>query len=452
MTGEPLLLSNLTEFMGRDLVLHWGSGLVIALVLLAMTKRYHHALIMPGILLAATGLFYGVVWQSHAPLDRIRAQGWLLGPFPAGNLWQPLTPAGFGQVHWGVITQHSSTLGLLVFVSLLSLILTNGGIELALGRDLDLNQELRAVGIANVMAGLGSTMAGNQALPSTLLVHKMGASSRLTGLFKTLPCFAVLLLGPAFLAYFPKPILGSLLLFLGLDLLWQWLYQIWFRLDWVDYLTILVTLVVVNWVGFMVGIAIGFAMTAIQFLYGCTQTSPIATDAESPLSGVVREKSPKEKGDWPGLAHIEGKVDWIDLQGFLFFGNAAVLFQRLRSRLIHPTDDQSPNYLVLNFQAVLGMDASAVLTFKKVLKLARDAQVTVVFSQVSEPLQRQLIRGQGLDLESEYCVLCETPAPLPGQLPPLDPPSVEVPAVVSSEGIQAPGKANPVQLRANAGP
>lgn len=403
MTGEPLTFANLAWFIELDPALHWGTGLIIALVLLIMTKQFRHSLIMPGILFAATGLFYGAVWQSHVPLTTIRDRGWLLGPFSAGDLWQPLTRQSLEQVHWDVIIQHSDILGLLVFVSLLSLVLTNGGIELALGQDLDLNRELRAVGMANLAAGLGSTMAGNQALPSTLLVHKMGAASRLTGLFKALPCIAVLFLGPAFLAYFPKPILGSLLLFLGLDLLWQWLYKIWFRLAWDDYFTILVTLVVINWVGFMVGIVVGFCMTVIQFLYNCTQKSPIELDGLSKNNVITtKDKSVMAAAE---LTHPHGKLEWIDLQGFLFFGNATFLFQKLRSRILYSQTGNTPDGFILNFQSVLGLDASAVLSFNKLLKLAQDEQFTLVFSQVSEPLQKKLIRGQGLDLESDYCVL-----------------------------------------------
>ena len=408
MTGEPLTFSHLTWFFDVDPAMHWGVGLVIAVVLLVMTKRYQQSLMMPGILLAATGLFYGAVWQSHLPLETIREQGWLLGPFPDGNLWQPLTHASFGYVHWDVIVQHSSTLGLLVFVSLLSLVLTNGGIELALGRDLDLNRELRTIGIANFVAGLGSTMAGNQALPSTLLVHKMGAASRLTGLFKAVPCITVLCLGPAFLVYFPKPILGSLLLYLGLDLLWQWLYKIWFKLSWYDYLTIVVVLVAINWLGFIVGIGIGLGITALQFLYGCTQASPIEPVGLTQQGDSDTKVTSDAVTAW--LDQTQDNVDWIDLKGFLFFGNAATLFQQLRARILHPPTGQTPDYLVLNFQSVLGLDASAVLSFSKLMKLANDQQLTLVFSQVAEPLQRQLSRGQGMDLESDYCMLCETQA------------------------------------------
>ncbi|MGB5917290.1 MAG: SulP family inorganic anion transporter [Phormidesmis sp.] len=418
ITGEALTFANLAWFFQPEPMLHWGVSLTIAVVLLVMTKRSQHSLIMPSILLAVTLLFYGVVWQSRLPLNTIRAQGWLLGPFPAGNLWQPLAWHDLAQVRWDVIAQSGGTLGLLVFVSLLSLVLTNGGIELALGRNLDLNQELRAIGLANIVAGLASTMAGNQALPSTLLVHKMGADSRLTGLFKALPCCTVLLLGPAFLAYFPKPILGSLLLFLGLDLLWKWLYQVWFQLGWDDYLTIVMTLVVINWVGFITGIAVGCCLIAVQFLYQCVQTSPFETKFELKEAGAEAEMTVGALSSGPfqnqpfknQLFQNKEKLSWVDLQGFLFFGNAVFLFQELRSQILQSSHSEAIDHLVINFQSVLGLDASAVLSFSKLMKLANDEKFTLVFSQISEPLRRQLIRGQGMALESDYCVLCETQA------------------------------------------
>ncbi|MGB3672184.1 MAG: SulP family inorganic anion transporter, partial [Phormidesmis sp.] len=370
ITGEALTFANLAWFFQPEPMLHWGVSLTIAVVLLVMTKRSQHSLIMPSILLAVTLLFYGVVWQSRLPLNTIRAQGWLLGPFPAGNLWQPLAWHDLAQVRWDVIAQSGGTLGLLVFVSLLSLVLTNGGIELALGRNLDLNQELRAIGLANIVAGLASTMAGNQALPSTLLVHKMGADSRLTGLFKALPCCTVLLLGPAFLAYFPKPILGSLLLFLGLDLLWKWLYQVWFQLGWDDYLTIVMTLVVINWVGFITGIAVGCCLIAVQFLYQCVQTSPFETKFELKEAGAEAEMTVGALSSGPfknqpfknQLFQNKEKLSWVDLQGFLFFGNAVFLFQELRSQILQSSHSEAIDHLVINFQSVLGLDASAVLS------------------------------------------------------------------------------------------
>lgn len=405
MTDEAPTWNRLGWFLSPAVFAHWGTGLAIALALLIVTKRYQQSLLMPGILLGSTGLFYGaLLWGLRLPLTEIRRQGWLLGPFPTGHLWQPLGRADLAQVHWETIGHCGGTLGLLVFVSLLSLILTNGGIELALGQELDINRELRAIGLANLVAGLGSTMVGNQALPSTLLVHKMGATSRLTGVFKALFCGVVLLLGPTFLAYFPKPVLGSLLLFLGLDLLWQWLYKAWFRLPWSEYFIVAATLAAIVWLGFVAGITAGFCLAALQFLYGCAIVPMLAAGGQPQAAAAA-----------DGSASLQAQTAEVDLQGFLFFGNAARLFQQVRSHLLHPTEDM--DRLVLNFSAVLGADASAVVSLSKLTQLAKEKQVTLVFKGVSAALQQRLCRGQVLDLDSPYCQLEPQANPDTGEAP-----------------------------------
>lgn len=299
-------------------------------------------------------------------------------------------------MQWGTILRASPNLGLLVFISLLSLVLTNGSIELAVEKDLDLNRELKAVGLANLVAGLGSTMVGNQALPSTLLVHRLGAANRLTGVFKAVPCFMVLLLGPTFLNYFPKPILGSLLLFLGINLLWQWLYDAWFRLPLVDYLTILVMLVGINTTGFIPGIGIGVGMATAQFLVQCSRletTSRVELAANPAMTELPEKPAPESQGDWLN------RVDCVSLQGLLFFGTAKAMCQQLSDRILHPTPEGTPQpYLILDFAAVLTMDSSAAMGLSKLAKLAQKHDCTLVFCQLSDRFKDQLLKTQALDL------------------------------------------------------
>jgi SulP family sulfate permease len=420
MTGEDLTLAHLGWLCQGEQCLHWLTGLAIAAVLLWATKTFHHYLVMPVVLTLATLVFYSLVWAGQAPLDLVRQQGWLLGPFPQGNLWQPLTLTSLAQVQWGAIYRAGPTLGLLVFVSLLSLVLTNGSIELAVEKDLDLNRELKAVGLANLVAGLGSTMAGNQALPSTLLVHRLGAANRLTGIFKALPCLLVLVLGPAFLNYFPKPILGSLLLFLGLDLLWQWLYGAWFKLPWGDYLILLVTLGVINTAGFIPGIGLGFGLAVGQFLVQCSRLAPVMAGAPEPhpneieANGTVADPmdGDGQAADLPrspdasaatalaGLTSSEGGVvETVRLQGLLFFGTAKAVGQQLCDRILHRSPQAPPlQYLIVDFEAVWAMDSSAALGLGKLAKLAHHHGCTLVFCQLSEPCNRLLLKSQILDL------------------------------------------------------
>ena len=96
----------------------------------------------------------------------------------ASHLWQPLKLADLAS-YWEQILSQGGTIAAVTFVSLVSLVLTNSGIELVVGKEIELNKELESIGMANFLAGLGTGMVGNQALLSTLLVHKMKANNRL---------------------------------------------------------------------------------------------------------------------------------------------------------------------------------------------------------------------------------------------------------------------------------
>lgn len=391
MTDLDLSFAHLTQLGQMDHSLHWLAGLAIAGVLLWSTNRFHCHWVMPAVLLLSALVFYGTAWIYQVPLDVIRERGWLLGPFGEGGLWYPLNWDSLSQVSWLTLIQSGHLFGLLVFVSLLSLVLTNTSIELALEKPLDINRELKAVGLANLAAGLGSTMAGNQALPSTLLVHRLGAASRFTGLFKTLPCFVVLFLGPAFLNYFPKPILGSLLLYLGLGLLWQWLFQIWPQLPVTDYVIIWVTLGVINAVGFLAGIGVGIGLAVLQFLWQCSRFNTVVLErAESePPPG----DTPTSTGDvtLSDLRTNYGEaIEQVNLQGILFFGTAKALRQQLCDRILQANEATPLRYLILNFQAVISMDSSAVVSLNKLASLAKNHGCTLVFCQLSEACEHQL--------------------------------------------------------------
>ena len=65
-------------------------------------------------------------------------------------------------------------------------------------------------------------MVGYHALSLSTLSYRIGARGRLPGLVAGAVCAVMLFAGSALLAFFPKPILGGLLFFLGLDFLVEW--------------------------------------------------------------------------------------------------------------------------------------------------------------------------------------------------------------------------------------
>ncbi|NEO86026.1 MAG: SulP family inorganic anion transporter [Spirulina sp. SIO3F2] len=404
MCELPLDWETIPLLLQPTQALHWGVGLILGLLLLGVSKRWQQYWVLPSSIFGAIALFYGGLWASHTSTATARTAGWLLGPFPQGGLWRPLSLDQWHSVDWGIILGQSGTLATLVFISLLSLVLTNNGIELAVEREIDLNQELKAVGLANLAAGVGCGMAGNQALPSTLLVHKMGAKHRLSGVFKLIPCSAVLLLGSGFLAFFPKPILGSLLLYLGIDLLVQWLYKSFPKLPLTDYLTIVLIMVVINAVGFLEGVVVGLIMSVVLFLVNYSRIHTTRAEFSGSHQPSNKVRSPHEQ---VFLSQQGGAIHILQLHGFIFFGRANHLLTAVKERIAEP-EQPTLQYLVLDCHLVSGLDSSAVLNFTKIRKLLRQQQVTLIWVGLSPVVKALLAQGEALGDTTVDCYCSPT--------------------------------------------
>ena len=273
MTDASLAISQLPYLMQAGVLLRWLPGLGFAVLLLAILRRYGHFMIIPTMVLAAIGLFYVVLWLTRTPVAEASAQGWLLGPFPRGALWRPLTMSALGRADWPSVLSQAGNMGTILIISVISLLLNASGIELTVQRDVDLNRELRSAGIANLIAGLGGSPTAYHALSLSALGHRIGANSRLVGLFSAALCGATLFFGAPLLSFFPKPVLGGLLLFLGLAFLVEWLYDAWFKLSKADYAIVLLILITIDAVGVLEGVGVGLLLAVVLFVVSYSRIS-----------------------------------------------------------------------------------------------------------------------------------------------------------------------------------
>ncbi len=392
---------SLPELFAPDVFWLWSSALALAIFLSAVTRRYKHYSVMPATLLGSIAVFYLPVLIFGVPLAEVRRAGWLLGPFPEGELWQPVLPADLGAVDWQAIAGAWPLVLSMMLVSLLSLLLSNSGIELALSKDIALNTELKAIGWSNVVAGLGSGMTGNQALPSTLLASKIAADSRLPGYFSAALCLGVLGFGSSFLGFFPRPILGALLLYLGIALLQERVYRTWFRLSLPDYAIVVVTLVAIAVFGLLAGTLAGFVLAALLFLFSYSRLDV----AQQILSGATTTSNVKRSPQ--AAAWLEANGDCLHilrLQDYVFFGTADYLLRRVRERL-DAAERAAVRFVAIDFSAVDGLDASGVLSFVKILRLGRQRGFTVVLTGLTPALEGQLRRGGGIASDPDWCRL-----------------------------------------------
>lgn len=401
MTDLPLDMAHLPQLFQPNHLIQWLPGLGFAILVLLVLRRYSHALITPGLMLGAIALFYLVLAVTHTSIATALSAGLFLDPFPEGGLWQPLPISGFLQANWQAIMAQTGKILTIPLITVLAMLLKSTGIELATKQDLDLNRELQAAGVANLASGFaGGLIIGFQSLSlSTLSYAKVGIKSRMVGLFKALFCIMLLFAGGSIISYFPKPVLGGMLLFLGLDYLVEWLYDAWFKLPKIDYLMVVLILIVIGTVGFLEGVTVGLVVAIVLFVINYSQVKV----TKHILSGATYSSHAARSWQQRRLLQAEGNQIYIlELQGFLFFGTANKLLEQIRQRSRHLPPLKS---VVLSFQAVTGLDSSAVLSFSKLQQIAQQQQFNLVLTHVSPTIQRQLQQGDCLQVEGSFCQL-----------------------------------------------
>ena len=385
LTGVRFSFVHIPRLLQPELLVRWLAGALFAVLLLVITRRYKHFLIMPGMLVLAVFIFYLVLWVTGMSVAEAGARGWLLGPFPEGGGWKLLTITAITEADWKSILSLAGNGATILGLSAVATLLQVTGIELAVEQDMDLNRELKVTGLANLISGLGGGLPGYPAPSMTVLGHKMGANSRVVGLVSAAFCAVALLLGSSMLSYFPKPIVGGLNMYVGLSFLTKWLYDGWSKFSKADYAIVLLILGVIGSVGFLEGVAVGLITATILFVINYSQVNVV----RHTMSGSTY----KSNVERPRLYHqlIRTKGHWLhilELQGYIFFGLSNKLLEEVRGQIDAP--ELSARYILIDFRLVTGLDSSAAMSFAKMKQLAKTKNVFFVFTNLSSEIRKKL--------------------------------------------------------------
>jgi SulP family sulfate permease len=380
-------LATLPVLFQGDMLLHWLPALIFAFLLLIILSRYNHYLIMPTMILGFLLLFYVVTWITNTSMAELSAHGWLLEP-PEQGLSQSFASFDLAQVNWHVILGQAGNVATILVISVVALLLNASSIELVVGDDIDLNHDLQAAGIGNVICGFFGGLVGFHALTPSTLNYKIGNSSRLVGLITAVLCGLVLFWGMPVLYFFPKLLLGSLLMVLGLAFLVEWVYQAWFKFSRIDYLIIITILIVIAVAGFLQGVIVGLALALVLFVVNYSQVRVV----KHTLTGVTYQSQVIRCRTHRQILEAKGNEIYIlQLQGFIFFGTANKLLNQVRQR-IDATDLPRLRFAALDFRQVTGIDSTATLSFSKMEQIAKAHQIVLVFTT---PSIENHLPGQG---------------------------------------------------------
>ncbi|MCP3941814.1 MAG: SulP family inorganic anion transporter [Desulfobacteraceae bacterium] len=266
-TNTVFNIFNINAFLSQTNPAQLFCGVIFGIGLLLLKRFFPRKIfIMPGTILGCIFLFLVTAKLLGFSIAALHTQGWLLGPLPDHSLWKAIEFPDFKLINWKLIWTQAENIATIIILSVISLLLNSTGVELVVGKDLNMNQDLKVTGLTNMGVSLLGVPASYITLGKTTLAVKTGAKERSIGILLGFFLLIVLSAGGSFLSFFPKFIAGGLSLYIGLSMLWEWLVDVRKSIPKTDYAIILIILLIVEIVGFLEGIGMGILISIAIFV------------------------------------------------------------------------------------------------------------------------------------------------------------------------------------------
>jgi len=370
----------------------WFPTALVATGLFVIPRFQRNVLVLPLVLLAGVATFYASLWFSGMNLETARAAKLMFVPMkPSGVHQNALT--GLNLVQWDVMISQWYNMLAMTIVVIITILLNATGLDLATQTDADIDRELRVNGIANILSGLAGGMIGYISISRSMLNFKAGATSRVAGLITAALCIGATFLFTPAVSYFPRPVLAGLLIFLGLSMLREWVWDAYFKLQLFEYEMILAILLLIVLQGLITGIGFGLLIASIFFVYSYSRTSCIANTFNSATHFSNKERAL----DQTAMLKAQGvHARTLVLQGYIFFGTSNEIVDTCR----HHIEGEQLEYLLLDFRRVQGLDASAVSSFIKLEQICRRYKTFLLLSSLRPELEKEMQRTKFLPNKS----------------------------------------------------
>jgi sulfate permease, SulP family len=264
---------------------------------------------------------------------------------------------------------------------------------------IDPNQELLALGLANVGAGLVQGFPVSSSGSRTVIGDNLGSKTQLFSVVAMGVVIVVLLWLRPVLALFPKAALGAIVIFAAFKLIEIHEFARLYRFRRSEFFLAIITTLGVLVTDILVGVAIAIGLSVIELL------SRLAHPHDAVQGTVPNLPGLHDINDWAGATTIPGLVIYR-YDAPLCFANA----EDFKSRALRAIESEvTPvEWFVLNTEAIAEIDITAMDMLEELYDELAASGITFAMARVKRDLYAQLKRSplfQKISEERMYLTL-----------------------------------------------
>jgi SulP family sulfate permease len=272
-------------------------------------------------------------------------------------------------------------------VALVSLVTKTSTLEVARKTAGDLDVEMRAHGVATLLAVPLGGIGGSLQMGTSRLLENSGGA-RASGAAGALVLIAVALLHLDLLSLVPLPIAAGLVLQLGWGFLVEAFAKPLFQRDALNLALAVVIAAACVRFGYVAGVIGGVVCACLLFAASYARIGVVRQHlSRAQFAGNVNRSA--EAAHHLSEAGEAIQVYW--LSGYIFFGSSEGVFERVR-RDVGALPPGRVSHVILDFGAVPAADASATVSLAKLRNFCHQHGAALVFSSLAPRLRGALER------------------------------------------------------------
>jgi high affinity sulfate transporter 1 len=252
---------------------------------------------------------------------------------------------------------------------------------------IDANQELLALGTANMGAGLTQGFPVSSSGSRTALGDAAGSSTQVSSLVTLASIAMVLLVFRPVLEYFPLAALGALVIYAALRLVDTAAFGMLWRFRWTEFALAVATTAAVLLADILLGVVIAVVLSVLDLLYRVARPHDAIQGFVPGLAGM------HDIDDYPLATTVPGLLVYR-YDSPLFFANASDFRRRVLDAVDDVERDDGPvRWLLLNVESNVEIDSTAVETLEQVRTALEHRGVELALARMKQDLALPLTRA-----------------------------------------------------------